>query len=86
MSILTAVTRMWLTRSTKPFLFRNEYDSRLPFDDCDKLGLYVHIPGGCFYSLSCREIHFVLVICFIQQYIICAIACKPCLLEGAITI
>lgn len=43
-------------------------------------------PGGCFYSLSCREIHFVLVICFIQQYIICAIACKPCLLEGAITI
>ena len=44
MSILTTVTRMWLTRSTKPFLFRNEYDSRLPFDDCDKLGLYVHIP------------------------------------------
>ena len=42
------------------------------------------IVGG--YSLSCREIHFVLVICFIQQYIICAIACKPCLLEGAITI
>lgn len=44
------------------------------------------IRGGCFYSLSCREIHFVLVTCFIQQYIICAIACKPCLLEGAITI
>ena len=44
-----------------------------------------HNAGGCFYSLSCREIHFVLVICFIQQYIICAIACKPCLLEGYAT-
>ena len=44
MSILTTATRMWLTRSTKPFLFQNEYDNRLPFDDCDKLGLYVHIP------------------------------------------
>ena len=46
MSILTTATRMWLTRSTKPFLFQNEYDNRLPFDDCDKLGLYVHIPSA----------------------------------------
>ena len=35
---------MWLTRSTKPFLFKNEYDPVLPYHDCDKLGLYVHIP------------------------------------------
>ncbi len=35
---------MWLTRSTKPFIFKNEYDKRLPFSDCDELGLYVHIP------------------------------------------
>ncbi len=35
---------MWLTRSTKPFTFKNEYDNRLPFSDCDGLGLYVHIP------------------------------------------
>ena len=35
---------MWLTRSTKPFLFKNEYDQQLPFSDCDNLGLYVHIP------------------------------------------
>ena len=35
---------MWLTRSTKPFLFKNEYDSVLPYQDCDNLGLYVHIP------------------------------------------
>lgn len=44
MSILTNLTRMWLTRSTKPFLFKNEYDSQLSFSDCDNLGLYVHIP------------------------------------------
>ena len=44
MSILTSFTRMWLTRSTKPFTFKNEYDSTLPFSDCDSLGLYIHIP------------------------------------------
>ena len=44
MSIITSLTRMWLTRSTKPFLFKNEYDSVLPYQDCDNLGLYVHIP------------------------------------------
>lgn len=35
---------MWLTRSIKPFIFKNEYDERLPFSDCGNLGLYVHIP------------------------------------------
>ena len=35
---------MWLTRSVKPFTFRNEYDRILPYEECDKLGLYVHIP------------------------------------------
>ncbi len=44
MSILTSLTRMWLTRSPKPFLFRNEYDRELPFGSCENLGLYVHIP------------------------------------------
>lgn len=44
MSIRTSLTRMWLTRSTKPFIFRNEYDRQLPFSDCENLGLYVHIP------------------------------------------
>ncbi len=44
MSILTDLTRMWLTRSVKPFLFTSEYDSRLPYQDCEGLGLYVHIP------------------------------------------
>ncbi len=44
MGIITSLTRMWLTRSTKPFVFKNEYDAQLAFDDCDNLGLYVHIP------------------------------------------
>ncbi len=44
MRITTSLTRMWLTRSIKPFIFKNEYDERLPFSDCGNLGLYVHIP------------------------------------------
>lgn len=44
MSIVTGLTRMWLTRSVRPFVFKNEYDQTLPFQDCDALGLYVHIP------------------------------------------
>ena len=44
MSVITDLTRMWLTRSTKPFTFYNEYDEILEYSDCDNLGLYVHIP------------------------------------------
>ena len=44
MSIITDFTRMWLTRSTKPFTFYNEYDQILDFKNCDNLGLYIHIP------------------------------------------
>ena len=44
MSIITDLTRMWLTRSFKPFLFTSEYDDVLPYRDCEGLGLYVHIP------------------------------------------
>lgn len=35
---------MWLTRTLRPFAFRNEYDRILPFAECENLGLYVHIP------------------------------------------
>ena len=35
--MITELTRMWLTRSTKPFLFKNEYDQELPFSDCDEM-------------------------------------------------
>ncbi len=44
MGMLTNLTRMWLTRSFKPFIFKNEYDETLPYSDCENLGLYVHIP------------------------------------------
>lgn len=44
MGIITNLTRMWLTRSTKPFIFKNEYDQQLNFVECSNLGLYVHIP------------------------------------------
>ena len=44
MSLLTSLTRTWLTRSWQPFTFKNEYDRILPFAECDHLGLYVHIP------------------------------------------
>lgn len=44
MSLIANLTRMWLTRSFSPFTFKNEYDERLPYADCENLGLYVHIP------------------------------------------
>jgi len=44
MGVITSLTRMWLTRTTKPFTFKNEYDRILPFAECENLGLYVHIP------------------------------------------
>ena len=44
MNILTNLTRMWLTRSTKPFIFKSECDQQLPFETCSNLGLYIHIP------------------------------------------
>lgn len=44
MGAITNLTRMWLTRSRKPFIFTNEYDQLLPFGKCPQLGLYIHIP------------------------------------------
>ena len=44
MGIITNLTRMWLTRSRKPFVFTDEYDPKLSFEECQNLGLYVHIP------------------------------------------
>ena len=51
---------MWLTRSVKPFTFKNEYDSTLPFSDCDSLGLYIHIPfckSICNFCPYCKVPH-----------------------------
>ena len=44
MSMITDLTRSWLTRSWQPFIFKNEYDQILPYSDCENLGLYIHIP------------------------------------------
>jgi len=44
MSLITSLARTWLTRTFKPFTFKNEYDQTLPFFECQNLGLYVHIP------------------------------------------
>ena len=60
MRLLTNLTRMWLTRSTKPFTFKNEYDETLSYADCDKLGLYVHIPfcrSICPFCPYCKTIY-----------------------------
>lgn len=60
MSILTNLTRMWLTRSIKPFIFRNEYDQVLPYEECRNLGIYVHIPFCkqlCGFCPYCKELY-----------------------------
>ena len=60
MSLITSLTRMWLTRTTKPFTFTDEYDEVLPFTDCEGLGLYVHIPfcrSLCAFCPYCKTVY-----------------------------
>ena len=60
MSFLTSLTRMWLTRTVKPFTFKNEYDQILPFAECENLGLYVHIPfckRPCDFCPYCKVVY-----------------------------
>ena len=60
MSLRTTLTRAWLTRSFKPFLFKNEYDDFLPFKECENLGLYVHIPfckSICTFCPYCKTVY-----------------------------
>ena len=60
MSLRTTLTRAWLTRSFKPFLFKNEYDDFLPFVECENLGLYVHIPfckSICTFCPYCKTVY-----------------------------
>ena len=60
MGMLTSLTRMWLTRSTRPFRFTNDYDPRLSFADCEGLGLYVHIPfckSLCTFCPYCKTVY-----------------------------
>ncbi len=60
MSFLTDLTRMWLTRSAKPFTFTNDCDAELDYEDCCNLGLYVHIPFCtkiCSFCPYCKRIY-----------------------------
>lgn len=60
MSAITTLTRMWLTRSLRPFSFKNEYDRRLPYAECENLGLYVHIPfckSICAFCPYCKTLY-----------------------------
>lgn len=60
MSAITNLTRTWLTRSVKPFLFTNEYDQRLPYETCENLGLYIHIPfceSVCNFCPYCKTVY-----------------------------
>lgn len=44
MNPIVVASRMWLTRSLKPFHFKNEYDEKLEYQEAQGLGIYVHIP------------------------------------------
>lgn len=60
MSIITDLTRMWLTRQVKPFTFKNEYDQTLKFEDLESLGLYVHLPfckSICNFCPYCKVVY-----------------------------
>lgn len=60
MSLITNFARTWLTRTRKPFTFKNEYDQALPFFECDNLGLYVHIPfckSICNFCPYCKTLY-----------------------------
>ena len=60
MSLLTTLTRMWLTRTVQPFTFTSEYDEILPYEECDNLGLYVHIPfcrSICSFCPYCKVLY-----------------------------
>lgn len=60
MSLITDLTRMYLTHSTKPFIFTNDFDKVLPYDKGSEFGLYVHIPfckSICNFCPYCKVIY-----------------------------
>ena len=60
MSLITDLTRMYLTHSTKPFVFTNDFDKVLPYDEEAEFGLYVHIPfckSICNFCPYCKVIY-----------------------------
>lgn len=60
MSLVTSLTRIWLTKSFKPFTFKKEADKYLKYEECEELGLYVHIPFCkqiCGFCPYCKELY-----------------------------
>lgn len=60
MAKLTTIARMWLTRSTKPFIFTCDNDEKLLYEDASNLGLYVHVPfcrSLCSFCPYCKEVY-----------------------------
>lgn len=58
--LTTTLTRMWLTRSTKPFIFTNKNDKALNYENTGSLGIYVHIPFCkqiCSFCPYCKELY-----------------------------
>ena len=60
MSLITSLTRCWLTRSFQPFRFTSEYDMPLLYQDAVNLGLYIHIPfcrSLCDFCPYCKVVY-----------------------------
>lgn len=60
MSILTSLTRAWLTRSLKSFHFTNKFDLHLDYGNVQNLGLYIHIPFClkiCSFCPYCKQVY-----------------------------
>lgn len=60
MSLMTAATRAWLTRSLQPFRFTSQYENQLTYQGAEKLGLYVHIPfcrNLCSFCPYCKTVY-----------------------------
>lgn len=58
--LLTTITRMWLTRSFKPFIFTDKNDAALNYKNTESLGIYVHIPFCerlCSFCPYCKELY-----------------------------
>ncbi len=58
--LITTLTRMWLTRSLKPFVFTDKNDKVLSYENTEALGIYVHIPFCgqiCSFCPYCKELY-----------------------------